>query len=500
MTEQSATGDTACRSRTSPTAGGRPLGNDQQHNVWRASVAYVTGAHSLKVGYQAAYQVQKQFTNGNPNMISYTFHDGAPFSITQCIPSQQSNRTRFDAFYAQDQWTLSRLTLQGALRYEHAWSWFPEGRTARSTARGSCRSGFIFPRVGGRHRLPRHHAAHGRGLRRLRQRQDGAEGELQQVPAAGEQRGQLHPDQPGVTLQTTTDRTWTDNGATAASLATTRRSAMLASSLANGECGAWKNRNFGNPFSTTRVNPEIMCGWGVRPYDWQFGVAVQQEMLPRVSVDVSYNRRWWGNFFVTDNLALGAAGLRSVHDHRAARQPDLDGSGQPVTFLTRNARSRARRDRQLPHVRQRLRRRHLLLARRRLHGQRADDQRPELQGGFSTGGGMRDLCEIWAALPELVGTAQTSACRVEETWLTSWRGLVTYTIPKVDVLVSAHHAVAGQHGAADDGTAVASNGTSLTANYTSPTPSWPPTAGRRWRRARRRRSTSRCPDSSTARA
>ena len=31
------------------------------------------------------------------------------------------------AIYAQDQWTQERLTLQGALRYEHAWSWFPEG-------------------------------------------------------------------------------------------------------------------------------------------------------------------------------------------------------------------------------------------------------------------------------------------------------------------------------------------------------------------------------------
>ena len=33
---------------------------------------------------------------------------------------------RYDAFYAQDQWTHGRLTLQGAVRYDHAWSWFPE--------------------------------------------------------------------------------------------------------------------------------------------------------------------------------------------------------------------------------------------------------------------------------------------------------------------------------------------------------------------------------------
>ena len=51
-----------------------------------------------------------------------------PNQITQRItPWQQANRTRYDAFYVQDQWTLNRLTLQGALRYEHAWSFFPEG-------------------------------------------------------------------------------------------------------------------------------------------------------------------------------------------------------------------------------------------------------------------------------------------------------------------------------------------------------------------------------------
>ena len=40
-------------------------------------------------------------------------------------PWQQSNRTQYHAFYAQDQWTLGRVTLQGAVRFDRAWSWFP---------------------------------------------------------------------------------------------------------------------------------------------------------------------------------------------------------------------------------------------------------------------------------------------------------------------------------------------------------------------------------------
>src|SRR5688500_20068453 len=39
--------------------------------------------------------------------------------------------------------------------------------------------------------------------------------------------------------------------------------------------------------------------------DWSSDVCssdlVQQELLPRISIEVAYNRRWWGNYTVTDN-------------------------------------------------------------------------------------------------------------------------------------------------------------------------------------------------------
>src|SRR5262249_36729713 len=34
-------------------------------------------------------------------------------------------RTRYDAFFAQDSWTMCRLPLQGAIRAEHAFSYYP---------------------------------------------------------------------------------------------------------------------------------------------------------------------------------------------------------------------------------------------------------------------------------------------------------------------------------------------------------------------------------------
>ena len=80
-------------------------------------------------------------------------------------------------------------------------------------------------------------------------------------------------------------------------------------------------------------------GWGIRNWDWQFSAGVQHEILPRVSVDVSYSRRWWGNFFVTHNRALTAADYDEV-TLTAPSDPRLPGGGgYPVSFLVRNNRS-----------------------------------------------------------------------------------------------------------------------------------------------------------------
>jgi hypothetical protein len=420
----------------------------------------------MKVGYQAAFQVQKQFTFGNPNMISYTFFNGAPFTLTQYIPSQFSNRTRFDAFYVQDQWTLNRWTLQGGLRYERAWSWYPENENGALQASRFMTTPFVFPRTEGvtgyQDITPRMGVAYdvfGNGKTAIK-----ANFSKYLQPANNE--GNFIQANPGVTLQTMTTRTWTDLDGDRAP------DCVLESSAANGECGPWQNANFGNPFNTTRVNPEIMSGWGNRPFDWQFGVSVQQEVLPRVSVDLAYNRRWWSNFYVVDNQALGPADFDRF-TIAAPSHPDLPTSGQPLTYLKRNARNpigatdnyRTFQDDYGDST-------------YFWHGVdfTANSRMANglvIQGGFSTGAGTRDLCEIWEVLPELTVTPppgnvyqQLSGCRVEEDWLMNWRGLVTYTIPKIDVLISGILRSQANAEPATTETAVASNGAGLSANYT----------------------------------
>ena len=76
-----------------------------------------------------------------------------------------------------------------------------------------------------------------------------------------------------------------------------------------------------------------------------------------------------------------------------------------------------------------------------------------LQAGCSTGKTLTDNCEIMAKLPELqaagyetlsfdcrvanVGLTNNPFCRIDTPFLTQFKGLGTYMVPKVDVLIAA---------------------------------------------------------------
>ena len=125
-----------------------------------------------------------------------------PLSRSACRTSCRRAGTstiarRRSAFYAQDQWTIGRLTLQGGVRYDRAWSWAPaEGNGTTETSRFNPKPitfertvsvrGYndITPRFGAR-------------LRPVRQRQDGAQGQRRQVSRSGDRRRHLQLQQSG---------------------------------------------------------------------------------------------------------------------------------------------------------------------------------------------------------------------------------------------------------------------------------------------------------------
>ena len=116
----------------------------------------------------------------NNQNLTYRFNNGVPNQLTESIsPWIDSSRAGWHALFAQEQWTFRRLTLQGALRFDRASSWFPEQQEGPSRFLPIA---ITFPETEGRRQLQGPHAADGRGLRPVRERQDRAQAQRGQVP------------------------------------------------------------------------------------------------------------------------------------------------------------------------------------------------------------------------------------------------------------------------------------------------------------------------------
>ena len=136
---------------------------------------------------------------------------------------------------------------------------------------------------------------------------------------------------PALRLATTVTRSWNDRGGLGIDGDYVPQ-CNLVSLEVNGECGRVSDLSFGKPIPSTNLDPRIMTGWGTRPYQWEFSGAVQQQLAARVSMNVGYFRRVYGNFIVTDNLMTGRAtsapSVSPRHWMRAAgwrRLPDPGG-------------------------------------------------------------------------------------------------------------------------------------------------------------------------------
>jgi hypothetical protein len=175
---------------------------------------------------------------------------------------------------------------------------------------------------------------------------------------------------------------------------------------------------------------------------------------------VSYNRRWFGNFYYTDNRAVGPSDFDTVTITAPSDARLPNGGGYPVTFVSLKPDKFGQSDNYFTFASD------YGKDTRYWHGvDLSANARTTwgltLQGGTSTGRGVRNNCEVTAKLPELLGTAQVASCDVTEPWQTTFRGLASYTVPKIDVLVSG---IVRSQVAVNPG-AIASNGGSLTATY-----------------------------------
>jgi hypothetical protein len=399
---------------------------------WRASATYVTGRHSAKFGY-IGLAIVNHFPNfiQNDNWLSYRFNNGIPNQFTQSAGPALFNTHMHDAsFYAQDQWSLNKMTISAAIRYDHPAGFFPEQTVGPSPflktpivlpAQDGTSYHDITPRMGVTYDV------FGNGKTAIKFNL----GKYLAAADGSSITGALT--NPINRIATSASRTWTDaNGNFKVDCDLTNLQAQDNRAAGADFCGLASNLAFGTPVITTTYDPAILHGWGIRPYDWNIGLQLQQQIVPRVSVNIGYYKRIFGNFQATDNLATKASDY-NPYSIVVPNDPRLPSASSTLTGLydvtpalsgiTNNYVTLADNiGNQTSHwsgvevnVTARVR------------------QGLMFQGGTSTGRAITDNCEIRAALPET--GVSNPYCHVENPFLTQVKGLASYTIPKADVQV-----------------------------------------------------------------
>ena len=270
---------------------------------WKVSGAYVTGAHSLKVGYVGFIQDQDNRNFTNTNDISYTFRNGIPQSLTMvgANPIRYRSRAFSQSAYVQEQWTISRLTLQGAARYDFAKSIYPHQTFSGSkfhplvfdfpTDTEGGVTGFhdINPRVGVIYDL-------------LGDGKTSVKFNLGRYTDSASSDGRWTLGNPLSRIQTTVGRTWNDantNFIPDCDLLNPLAQDLRASG--GDQCGVWNNNTFGTQVFSTSYDPDMFKGWFTRPMDWELGASVQRQLRAGMSIEVGYHRRWIDKWTLVKN-------------------------------------------------------------------------------------------------------------------------------------------------------------------------------------------------------
>jgi len=275
-----------------------------QYN-YRASAAYVTGSHSTKAGFTLMHQWRHTSQEPN-NSRALTLRAGKPFSITEyATPIQYQEQVNYNmGLFAQDQWTIKKLTVNYGVRLD----FLKASVDAQDIAAGPFTPARHYDGVNSvpnwKDINPRLGAAYdlfGNGKTALK-------ASIGRYVVADSYTIARAVNPEFSTINSTT-RNWTSDPA---GQLDPRLDCDLSNPAANGSCGAVATPTFGTQVApTTTYDPSIITGWGVRPYNWEMQFSIQQQVAPRVSVYVGYARRWFGNLYATDNTAVSNASYTS---------------------------------------------------------------------------------------------------------------------------------------------------------------------------------------------
>ena len=414
----------------------------------KASASYVTGSHNAKLGFEVQRgHFERNDNNDSTGGLWYTTRDYAPQFVTIQAPLQgwQNNLNYNLGIFAQDRWTMKRMTVSGGLRLDlqkestqpftsAPHRWLPNRQDQLAAVENVPNWKDIDPRLSVAYDL----FGNGKTAVKASVSRSVEQDSIRYASA----------NNPATTLQTQTQRTWND---TAYPVGDPRRNNFvpdcdLLVSAANGECGPWQTPSFGSSVPGTVYDRAIMNGWGVRPSNWEFSIGAQNELLPRVSVSAGYFRRINGNFFVVDNEALGRGDFTEYSVVSPSSDPRLPSAGQAIGGIFDPTAIVAPRN--------------VIKAASQFGNQLAhwdgfdisvDARLPGgllVQSGVSSGKSMTDNCEIIDAVPEALQAAVPASagiqppltaaangawtpkqyCHQETPFLAQYKALAAYTL------------------------------------------------------------------------
>ena len=196
----------------------------------------------------------------------------------------------YDGLFAQDQWTRSRMTLNAGVRLDILNASIP-AQSYPDTPFVAARS---FPAVNNAPNWKDINPADWRGLRSVRQWHHRTEGQHRPIRPGGDHR---------VRRQRQPDRHLGEPGQSVVDRSERQRRARLRlqEPAAQLRVRQGQQPNFGGSGPATTYDPNLLDGWGQRPFDWEFQTGIQQQFRQGVSLNVTYTRHWWGNFLVNDD-------------------------------------------------------------------------------------------------------------------------------------------------------------------------------------------------------
>jgi carboxypeptidase family protein len=301
---------------------------DNTRHVYQMTTSYVTGSHSFKVGYNHEIGPDGRMGNTHNGDLYQVYNAGRPSSVTVWnTPLEAPAIVDYDsAAFAQDTWTIKRLTLSPGLRVE----WFSAGMRAVAVPAGRFVPERFYPEQRGLLKFgpdyaPRLAAVYdlfGDGRTALKTNYSKYHRQYDADPAAAYSPVGL----------TSENRNWLDCVLDAAG------NACSGAAAATNNDGIVQDHEIGpSPSGGTFGMTRNTLGDLARQYNWEFTAGVQHQVMPRLAVGAMLFKRQIKEIQMTDRPFITTADYTPFQVRMPAdisRDPDVAAVLDPNEMIT----------------------------------------------------------------------------------------------------------------------------------------------------------------------